>query len=143
MASKRRTKAASTAADAAGPVLEAPAVESVSVAAAEAPALVAAAPAAVAPADPATVRLPGALQIRGVDAVATSLRAALSGGALRLDGGDVAQVDTAGVQVIVAAIASARRDGVKREWLAASPPLRDAARRLGVDALLELPATAG
>jgi anti-anti-sigma regulatory factor len=143
VASKRRTKAASKAADAAGPGLEAPAVADASVAAAEAVATEPVRVAAAEPADPATVRLPGALQIRSVDGVATSLRAALGAGALRLDGGEVTQVDTAGVQVLVAAIASARRDGAKHEWLAASPALRDAARRLGVAALLELPASAG
>lgn len=130
MATKRRTKAASKAAEAAvpGPVVPAEA---------SAPA-----PAAVAT-GPVAVKLPSGLQIRNAGEVANLLRAALGSRDLRLDASDVSTVDTAGVQLLVAAIASARRAGAKHEWLAASPALRDAARRLGVEALLEMPAAAG
>lgn len=128
MATKRRKKAAETL-----PVGATDVVEAVPAAAAPAP--------TVAPVDTA-VRLPGNLQIRNADEVANLLRAALASRELRLDAADVSQVDTAGVQLLVAAIASAKRDGAKHQWLAASPTLRDAARRLGVEALLELPAAA-
>jgi anti-anti-sigma regulatory factor len=92
-----------------------------------------------APAD-APVRLPAALQIRNVEATSAELRAALARGALRLDGAEVSRVDTAGLQLLVAAIATARTAGVAAEWQAASPALVDAARQLGVGALLSLPA---
>jgi anti-anti-sigma factor len=134
VAIKRRTKAASKAAEAAEP---GPAVPVVAAAPESAPA------ANVVQASVAAVKLPGGLQIRNADEVANLLRAAIATRELRIDAGDVSQVDTAGVQLLVAAIATARRDGAEHEWLSASPSLRDAARRLGVEALLEMPAVAG
>jgi phospholipid transport system transporter-binding protein len=86
------------------------------------------------------VRLEGALQIRGAAELVRRLRTAVDAGALRLDAAAVSQVDTAGLQALVAAVASARRTGDEPEWLAVSPSLADAARRLGVGTLLALPA---
>ncbi len=86
------------------------------------------------------VRLEGPLQIREAGELVARLRAAVGAGTLRLDAAAVTHVDTAGLQALVAAVASARRAGASPEWLAASRPLADAARRLGLVALLALPA---
>lgn len=93
-------------------------------------------------ADGGVLRLEGALQIRNAVDLTARLRTALDGGTLRLDAAGVTQVDTAGLQALVAAVASARRAGAAPEWLAVSPPLVDAARRLGLGALLALPTPA-
>jgi anti-anti-sigma regulatory factor len=127
---KRRRKGAADATEPTGAAVPAPAVPDDACTAVE--------PSA-APVD-APVRLPAALQIRTVEATGAELRAALARGALRLDGAAVSRVDTAGLQLLVAAIASARAAGVATEWQATSPALIDGARQLGVGALLSLPA---
>jgi anti-anti-sigma regulatory factor len=91
------------------------------------------------PAADTVLRLEGALQIRGAAELAARLRAAVGGGALRLDAAGVTQVDTAGLQALVAAMVSVRRAGAAPEWLAVSPSLHDAATRLGLGTLLALP----
>jgi anti-anti-sigma regulatory factor len=105
----------------------------------EAPAAAPVAP--VAPAAPQSVCLEGSLLIRSAAELAARLREALGTGALRLDARGVTHVDTASLQLLVAAIATARRDGVAFEWLGASPALHEGARRLGLGAPLALPAS--
>jgi anti-anti-sigma regulatory factor len=108
-----------------------------------------AAPAAAAPlaeavaAPPAAggpVRLEGPVLIRKAAELSARLREALAAGRLQIDAGGVTQVDTATLQLFVAAVATARRDGAAVEWLAVSPALQDGARRLGLAAPLALPA---
>jgi anti-anti-sigma regulatory factor len=69
------------------------------------------------------------------EAMCTALRTAA---ALHIDGGAVTRVDGAGVQVLCALFATARRRGFSVHWRSVSPSLADAARRLGVHALIAI-----
>ncbi|GEM_PF-2603788 len=79
------------------------------------------------------VDLPAALVIRDVAAVAEALLASLAAGALVVNASAVDSVDTAGLQLLVAAERSARERGIAARWLGPSEPLVRAARALGVD----------
>lgn len=98
--------------------------------------------AAAATAAPAVTRVGSALSIRTAAQLAEELRAALRAGAVRVDAANVEIVDTAGVQLIVATVASAAARGVPFEWLGVSGALREAAMHLGLVDMLRLPATA-
>jgi anti-anti-sigma regulatory factor len=89
---------------------------------------------------PTVTTLGGALSIRTAAKVAEDLRAALKSGAIRVDASAVEQVDSAGVQLLVAAIATAGARGAPFEWVAVSGALRDAAGHLGLSGALRLPA---
>ena len=57
----------------------------------------------------------------------------LEGGApIRIDLGDLVEVDTAGVQLLLAYRHEARRRGIEVEWVDATPTLLDALRLLGL-----------
>jgi ABC-type transporter Mla MlaB component len=84
------------------------------------------------------VALPASLVIRDVAEVAGRLRAALAGGALVVDASAVAAVDTAGLQLLLAAERSARERGIVARWLGASDTLRRAAAALGIQHALAL-----
>jgi anti-anti-sigma regulatory factor len=86
------------------------------------------------------VALPASLVIRDVAGVAQQLGAALTGGALVVDASAVTAVDTAGLQLLLAAQRSARARGISARWLGASPTLTRAASALGVARALGLEA---
>ncbi|PWG64136.1 STAS domain-containing protein [Spiribacter halobius] len=73
----------------------------------------------------------------------STLDMALSGeGTLSVDAAAVEQVDTAGIQLLLALRQEAERRGRAFAWQAASPALQDTARRLGLEAQLGLPPAA-
>jgi phospholipid transport system transporter-binding protein len=61
-------------------------------------------------------------------------------GPYEIDGGSVEQVDTAGVQLIVAFALDCLEKGVAYKWTGRSPTLEKAIELLGVSPLLEYPA---
>jgi ABC-type transporter Mla MlaB component len=86
--------------------------------------------------------LPGALTIRELGPLAARLRAAIDAGLTQIDASAVVTVDTAGVQLLVAATLGAARLGKELRWRAASPTLLQAATQLGLAASLGLAAGA-
>jgi ABC-type transporter Mla MlaB component len=88
--------------------------------------------AAAAPAAPASPALPAELQIRGATALAATLRAAVAAGAEDVDASQVALVDTAGLQLLIAAGRLASAHGRALRWQRPSAALLEAASRLGV-----------
>src|SRR5689334_16138399 len=63
-------------------------------------------------------------------------------GPYELDGSAVQQIDTAGVQLVVAFALDCLEKGVHYVWTGRSPVLEEAIRTLGVGALLESPGAA-
>jgi anti-anti-sigma regulatory factor len=63
-------------------------------------------------------------------------------GPYELDGSAVQQIDTAGVQLVVAFALDCLEKGVHYTWTGRSPVLDEAIRTLGVGALLESPGSA-
>jgi anti-anti-sigma regulatory factor len=61
-------------------------------------------------------------------------------GPCEIDGGAVQQVDTAGVQLVLAFALDCLERNLQYVWKARSPALEEAIRVLGVGALLEYPA---
>jgi phospholipid transport system transporter-binding protein len=61
-------------------------------------------------------------------------------GPCEIDGGAVQQVDTAGVQLVLAFALDCLERNLQYTWKARSPALEEAIRVLGVGALLEYPA---
>lgn len=90
---------------------------------------------------PAVTSIGGVLSIRTAGRLAEDLRLALQSGAVRVDASGVEQVDTAGMQLLVATVATADTLGVPFEWIGVSAALRDAARHLGLGDTLRLLAT--
>ena len=82
------------------------------------------------------VTLPERLDLTAEQLPAT-LREATAAGALVLDGGAVARVDAAGLQLLCAAVAAATGHVV---WQRPSTVLRDAAALLGLTTALQLQA---
>lgn len=68
------------------------------------------------------------------------LKALASGNPVTLDGGDVAQVDTAALQVLCAFGRDASNAGLSVAWGRVSPALREAAAMLGLHQTMNLPA---
>lgn len=60
-------------------------------------------------------------------------------GPYEIDGGQVQQIDTAGVQLVVAFALDCLERGIPYSWKSRSPTLDEAVRVLGVAALLESP----
>lgn len=63
-------------------------------------------------------------------------------GPYEIDGGGVEQIDTAGLQLVVAFALDCLERNVHYTWKARSPALEEAIRVLGVGALLESPGAA-
>jgi len=63
----------------------------------------------------------------------------LEGSELTLGGAGVTRVSTGSLQVLLGAIRAAEQRGIPARWDSASPTLREAAARLGLDAALGLP----
>jgi anti-anti-sigma regulatory factor len=61
-------------------------------------------------------------------------------GPYEIDGASVEQVDTAGVQLIIAFALDCLEKGVAYKWIGRSPTLEKAIELLGVSPLLEYPA---
>ncbi len=80
------------------------------------------------------IELPERLTIAEVAAFRQRLAADAGGGPLRIDAARVLEIDTAGLQVLVAA---ARSRG-PLDWQGASDALREAARLIGVETALGL-----
>ncbi|HEY4144031.1 STAS domain-containing protein [Pinirhizobacter sp.] len=68
------------------------------------------------------------------------LKALGAGSPVTLDGGDVAQVDTAALQVLCAFARDAIGAGLPVGWSRVSPALREGAAMLGLNQTMNLPA---
>jgi anti-anti-sigma regulatory factor len=102
----------------------------------------AAAPAA-APAAAGKVVLGATCTIHEAPALRSHLIAQASHpGPYEIDGSAVQQIDTAGVQLVVAFALDCLEKGVHYAWTGRSPVLEEAIRTLGVGALLESPGSA-
>lgn len=103
--------------------------------------VVTAAPAPAAEASRARVVLGTSCTIQEAAAVRAHLLAqAALPGPYEIDGGSVEQVDTAGVQLVVAFALDCLEKGVAYKWTGRSPTLEKAIELLGVGPLLEYPA---
>jgi phospholipid transport system transporter-binding protein len=111
-----------------------------------APALIAAVPATVSHAPAAAARqvrvvLGTTCTIQEAAAVRAHLLAqAAQPGPYEIDGASVENVDTAGVQLIIAFALDCLEKGVAYKWIGRSPTLEKAVELLGVGPLLEYPA---
>jgi anti-anti-sigma regulatory factor len=120
------------------PVVPSAVAQATAAAAAIAPAI--AAPAAESP-RLARVVLGTSCTIQEAPAVRAHLLAqAAQAGPYEIDGGSVEQVDTAGVQLIVAFALDCLEKGVAYKWIGRSATLAAAIELLGVGPLLEYPA---
>jgi anti-anti-sigma regulatory factor len=115
----------------AAPAAAVPAVPPPAAAAVVAEAAPAAAPAA-------RVTLPASLLIRDAAALRGELSAALAAGICDIEASAVTSVDTAGLQLLVAALRSAAVRGMQARLSAPSEALCAGARQLGVDVALGL-----
>lgn len=88
-----------------------------------------------------TLRIEEEMTIWRAAELRQQLQAALAGGApLALDLSAVTEVDTSGVQLLLAAAATARQRATELRLVAPSAALRDTLGLLGLHALLEEPA---
>ena len=88
-----------------------------------------------------TICLPRSLDITVVHTVAGELLTALAEGELTLDAGSVTKVDASGLQLLCAAAAAARKQGVVIRWKAVPAALVEGARTLALVASIGLPPT--
>ena len=79
------------------------------------------------------------LRIANARATFESLAAQPGTVALEIDASQVARVDAAGLQALVAALARLRALGVEARWKAPAPALAAAAALAGLEAILVLP----
>jgi anti-anti-sigma regulatory factor len=86
----------------------------------------------------AHVSLPDVLDIAVVSSLALEIRKAVTNDAIVIDAGAVMRADAAGLQLLCAAVIAARSRGTSVQWRSPGRNLCDAARSLGVDALLGL-----
>jgi len=87
------------------------------------------------------VVLPANCTIHGARVLQTHLLEQLElPGPCEIEGGSVQQVDTAGVQLVLAFALDCLERSLQYVWKGRSAPLEDAIRVLGVGALLEYPA---
>jgi anti-anti-sigma regulatory factor len=110
---------------------------------ASAPAPSASAPPAASPLASGKVVLGACCTIHEAPALRSHLIAQASHpGPYEIDGSAVEQIDTAGVQLVVAFALDCLEKGVHYMWTGRSPALDEAIRTLGVGALLESPGAA-
>jgi ABC-type transporter Mla MlaB component len=88
---------------------------------------------------PQVLGLPPTLVIHDVRAFADEVRAAFANGGVRIDTVQLEQVDTAGLQLLLAARRAAAQHGLTFEWINASAYLSARARAAGLNAALGLP----
>jgi anti-anti-sigma regulatory factor len=87
-----------------------------------------------------TVGLGDAIGMSDVGAIREKLGQALDNAkTILLDGAEVRVAHTAGLQLLLSFMQTARNRGVRVEWQAPSPALRDASRQLGMDSSLQFP----
>jgi len=85
------------------------------------------------------INLGGSLVISEVEAWRTNLFTALQKGSdLVIDGGEIQQVDGAGMQLLAAFVLEAKRMHITFTWQGASPELCEASNQLGLTSLLQL-----
>lgn len=84
------------------------------------------------------ILLPRSFDIATVRTVATEIQDALAAGELTLDATETTKVDAAGLQVLCAAMATARSTGTRVVWKNVPAALRDGARTLALDSALDL-----
>jgi len=83
--------------------------------------------------------LEGSLTIAEVSGLQETMLGMLNDGkAIKLSGGDVAQVDAAGLQLLAALMKEAVQRMTEVQWIKASAELRTAATQLGLDSALQL-----
>lgn len=87
------------------------------------------------------LELPASLDIQHAAALHAQLAPELSAASLSLSAAAVDRVHTAGLQVLAAFVQTRSRAGQATVWQSPSASLRQAAARLGISALLGLPAT--
>lgn len=87
------------------------------------------------------VILPADCRIADLADVKQALQAALATGRVAIDGSAVERVDTAALQLLLAAHRDAGKSSLPFIWQGASAALRDAAAMIGLAQTLELPAT--
>jgi anti-anti-sigma regulatory factor len=80
----------------------------------------------------AVLELPANITIHGVRALHAQLRAGIGGRQLILDGSRVEEVDTAGMQLLLAAHRSAEAAGTRIEWRPLPPAVMRAAQALAL-----------
>lgn len=80
-----------------------------------------------------------ALTIETVRARHAELLARLEERRVAIDAGALTAIDTAGLQLLAALAAEARRGGIELAWQGVAPVLRDGARRLDLERALGLP----
>ncbi len=85
-----------------------------------------------APAPPVALALGSSLSIREVRACAARLDALLAAGSCQLDVGELSSVDTAGVQLLLAAALEARRRGLTLQLIGADDLHAGAVDALGL-----------
>jgi len=87
-----------------------------------------------------SLKLPADLRIQSATALRDRLLVALEGtGPLRLQAAGVARLDTAGLQLLVAAAREAARRGRELRLAAPSAPLTEGLERLGLEDYFSLP----
>lgn len=79
------------------------------------------------------------LTIETVRARHAELLALLGRRHVAIDAGALTAIDTAGLQLLAAFAAEARRGGIELVWQGVAPALRDGARRLDLERVLDLP----
>jgi anti-anti-sigma regulatory factor len=90
----------------------------------------------------ASVQLPADCRMAAQAALKAELQAALTAGAIVLDGGQVERVDTAALQLLVVFRRELEASGGTLAWHGTSSALSEAASLLGLAQLLNLPAAA-
>lgn len=86
--------------------------------------------------------LPATLVIRDVRAYRATLQESLQAGVTKLNAGALTQVDTAGLQLLAAAVAALRAAGKEPKWRDVAAEFADAAASTDLTAALGLPARA-
>jgi phospholipid transport system transporter-binding protein len=88
---------------------------------------------------PGASRLPYSVAIRNARELRDHWLAQVSGAAMRIDGGSVNEVDSAGLQLLLAWQRAVVAAGGTFEWSSVSVPLRDAAAAVGLSRELGMP----
>jgi anti-anti-sigma regulatory factor len=89
-----------------------------------------------------TICLPRSLDITVVHTISGELVTAIAMGELTLDAGSVTRLDAAGLQLLCAAAAAARKQGVAIRWKDVPAVVLEGARTLALTASIGLPSAA-
>lgn len=85
-----------------------------------------------------TVRLPADCRLAAVEPLASRLADALAARSVALDGGEVARIDTAGLQLLLVFQREATQRAVPWRWLDVSEVMDEAAATLGLTQALDI-----